>query len=192
MRLPPVIYLLLCALMGLPDVQAYGKAHSIPPQLHRRNRNHCYRMDASNLTKAGVLLDNDTLEEFHLNSTFSEFAELSSQAPDPDPIFDTPDWDPANMASANGPMLRSNWGWNHCSEKYRVKRAMREVLQLAQAALDYLETYGTSGPSYQRYFGKADLAQVQGIFRIPFQVKNAATGKFVGSPVTLDMLWIGK
>jgi hypothetical protein len=54
-----------------------------------------------------------------------------------DPAFDPPDFHPviADQATLNEHMLRSNWG-THCPEKFRMRRAFREMMDLAQAALD--------------------------------------------------------
>jgi hypothetical protein len=72
-----------------------------------------------------------------------------------DPVSDNRE----DLASANGPMLRSNWV-DHCDAKLRTKRAVAEALELARGALDALRFKGGNGRNYARYFSKIPFRTV--------------------------------
>jgi hypothetical protein len=88
--------------------------------------------------------EQDHLERQYFNATLAKIFPRTG-----DPIFEEPDAsNPHDLATLNGPMMRSNLEPDHCLEKQQVRRAMKEALQLARAALDYLRDYGKEGPSY--------------------------------------------
>jgi hypothetical protein len=152
----------LCVLMGiLQNCSFIAMAQLDVPDL-----------DANSSFEVHDDIQNITRYAAHKNSPILELEDiLSRRQQNPFAFLDPIDLrNPDNLATLNGPMLRSNWDCDHSVEKERTKLAFEMALELASEALRYMLAHGRNGPSYQRYFDGASYDAVEGIFMAMFNI----------------------
>lgn len=104
---------------------------------------------------------------------------------DEDPAFTTPNYfdpDPLYMPGGDGPMFRSGWIPDHCTERDRVFKAFSDAHHLAIACRIYLHNFeqgNNDGSSYNRYFARSSYYLVRDVIVSTFGNVERVNGQLV-------------